>query len=52
MITRSDILNKAVDDCMKELYSLVQPSIDWDNFIKENEIYIKSYHEWEKYKYN
>ena len=35
---------------MKELYSLVQPSIDWDNFIKENEIYIKSYHEWEKYK--
>lgn len=49
MITRSDILNKAVDDCMKELYSLVQPSVDWDDFIEQNKIYSKKYKVWERF---
>ena len=48
MITRDNVLSRAADDCMKELYSLVQPSIDWDEFIKENKIYSERYNKWEK----
>ena len=49
MLTRDDVLSRAADDCMKELYSLAQPSIDWDEFIKENKIYIEKYRIWEEY---
>ena len=49
MLTRDDVLSRAADDCMKELYSLAQPSIDWDEFVKENEIYIEKYRIWEEY---
>lgn len=49
MITRDDVLSRAADDCMKELYSLAQPSIDWDEFVKENKIYIEKYRIWEEY---
>ena len=49
MITRSDILSKAADDCMKELYSLVQPSVDWDDFVEQNKIYSKKYKVWERF---
>lgn len=48
MVTRDDVLSRAADDCMKELYSLAQPSIDWDEFIKENKIYSERYNKWEK----
>ena len=47
MLTRDDVLSHAVDNCMKDLYSLVQPSIDWDEFIKENKIYSERYKKWE-----
>lgn len=40
MITRNDILCEAADRCMKELYSLAQPHIDWENFLKQNKEYI------------
>jgi hypothetical protein len=49
MLTRDDVLSRAADDCMKELYSLAQPSIDWDEFIKENKIYTEKYKIWEEY---
>lgn len=49
MLTRDDVLSRAADDCMKELYSLAQPSIDWDEFIKENKIYAEKYRIWEEY---
>ena len=50
MITRSKLLSKAIDDCMKELYSFVQPSIEWDEFIKQNKIYSERYKKWENEK--
>ena len=49
MITRDDALCHAADDCMKELYSFSQPSIEWDEFVKENKIYSEKYREWELY---
>ena len=50
MITRSKLLNKAIDDCMKELYSFVQPSVDWNDFISQNKLYSNLYNIWEKTK--
>ena len=49
MITRNKLLSQAVDDCIKELYSLVQPSVDWDDFIEQNRIYSKKYKVWERF---
>ena len=49
MITRDDVLTQACDDCMKELYSFVQPSVKWEDFVKECEIYTKCYKEWDTY---
>jgi len=49
MITRDDILTQACDDCIKELYSFVQPSVKWEDFVKECEIYSKCYKEWDTY---
>ena len=49
MLSRDDVLSRAADDCMKELYSLAQPSVDWDEFVKENKIYSERYRTWEKY---
>ena len=48
MITRDKLLSQAADDCMKELYSLVQPSVDWNDFIQENKLYSNQYKIWEK----
>ncbi|MEE3343913.1 MAG: hypothetical protein VZS44_07485 [Bacilli bacterium] len=50
MVTRNKVLSRAVDDCMKELYSFVQPSVSWDKFMEENEIYSKIYKEHEQYR--
>jgi len=47
---RNDVLCKAIDDCIKELYSFVQPSIEWDEFIKQNKIYSERYKKWENEK--
>ena len=49
MITRRKVLSLAVDACMRELYSLVQPSVEWDEFLKENKIYSEKFEIWEKY---
>ena len=50
MLTRSDILSKAVDDCMKELYSYVQPAVSWNDFKYQDEIYSNKYKSWEEYR--
>lgn len=47
MVSRNDILGKACDDCMKELYTLVEPHVEWDDFVKENKLYTEKYNEWE-----
>ena len=49
MIDRDSVLTNAVDDCLKELYSFVQPHIDWDKFIEENKIYTEKYKAWERF---
>lgn len=49
MITRSKLLSRAIDDCIKEIYSLVQPSVGWNDFVEQNRIYSKKYKAWEKY---
>ena len=46
-MTRSDILNQAVNDCLKELYSWATPKIEWKDFVEENKLYNKKYKEWE-----
>ena len=48
MLTRSDILSKAVNDCMKELYSYVQPHVEWEDFVGQNKMYSNKYLLWEK----
>ena len=48
-ITKNDVIGKAVDNCMKVLYSLAQPHIEWDEFVKENKIYSDKYKVWERY---
>ena len=46
MLSRRDVLSKAADDCMKELYTFVQPAVTWDCFIAENKVYNDRYNEW------
>jgi hypothetical protein len=48
-ITKSDVIRKAADNCMKVLYSLAQPHIEWDEFVKENKNYSNRYKAWERY---
>lgn len=50
MITRDKVLSRAADDCMKELYSLVYPKVDWNDFISQNKLYSNKYVTWEKTK--
>ena len=47
MITRSDIIEDAIESCLKEIYSFVQPHIEWDEFTKECKIYSEKYKKWE-----
>ena len=49
MLRRIDVISRAADDCMKELYTLAQPSVTWDEFIEENKVYTEAYKDWEKY---
>ena len=35
MLTRDEILSKAVHDCMREMYAKAQPEADWDNILEE-----------------
>ena len=50
MVSRKDILSKAVDDCVKDIYSIAQPQVDWEDFKEQCKIYSKSYFEWEEYR--
>lgn len=47
MISRDDVLSKAVNDCLKELYTLVVPKVTWEEFKEECKIYSKKYKKWE-----
>lgn len=49
MITRTGIIEEAVVKCIKDLYTFVQPSVKWDEFQKENEVYSNKYRNWENY---
>ena len=49
MINRNDVLSQACDECMKELYSFVQPSVEWEDFVKACKLYTKCYKEWDTY---
>lgn len=41
MITRRDVLADAINKCTRELYSLAQPKVNYDDFIEENKIYLE-----------
>ena len=47
MINRDDVLSKAVEDCLKELYTLVVPKVTWEEFKKECKNYSEKYKKWE-----
>ena len=47
MVTRREILIKAADDCMKDIYKHAQPKVDWDDFVQQCKDYTKKYKEWE-----
>lgn len=47
MITRKTVLKHAVEECIKELYSLAQPHIDWKEFKKECKNYSNRFETWE-----
>ena len=40
-MTRRDVLSDAIDKCVRELYSLAQPSITYDDFIEENKVFLR-----------
>lgn len=45
-MTRNKVLEMASIACLKELYSKVQPAVDWDDFMEENRLYSKAYKQW------
>lgn len=47
-MNRQKVLEEAVNKCMKELYSLAQPKISWEDFIEENKKYLEKEKEFEK----
>lgn len=49
MLSRRDILSVAADDCTKELYTLVQPAVTWEDFTDQCKEYTKKYKAWEQY---
>ena len=50
MVTRNELLSRAIDECLKELYSFVQPNVTWEEFIVQNKVYTNLYKEWENYR--
>lgn len=46
-MTRREVLEQAINQCLEELYSNVQPSISWEDFKQECKNYSKLYREWE-----
>lgn len=47
-MTRSKVLEMASLACLKELYSKVQPAVDWDDFLQQNKDYSEKYRQWEE----
>ena len=47
MISRNNVLSKAIDDCLEELYTLVVPKVTWEEFKEECKIYSEKYKKWE-----
>ena len=41
MMTKKDVLIKAIDECLKEVYTLVQPEVSWDDFIQQNKEFLE-----------
>ena len=35
MLDREEVLCKAYEDCIREMFAKAQPSADWDNIIEE-----------------
>ena len=48
-ISRDNVISQAVDDCMKDLYSLVQPSVEWDDFVKQCKEHSNKHRIWEQF---
>ena len=48
-MTRHEVIDQAITQCMKELYSYAIPHIEWEKFKKENEIYSNKYKVWKNY---
>lgn len=48
MKSRKDVLVNAIDECLKEVYTLVQPSVEWDDFLKQNKEFLEKEKEYYK----
>lgn len=48
-MTRHEVIDQAITQCMKELYSYAIPHIEWEKFKKENEVYSNKYKVWKNY---
>ena len=40
-MTRGKVLSQAIDQCLKEIYTKVQPSVEWEDFLEQNKKYIE-----------
>ena len=49
-MTRHKVLEMASLACLKELYSKVQPAVEWEDFKCQNNIYSNKYKSWEEYR--
>ena len=47
-MNRRELLQNAVNNCMRELYSYVYPKVSWKSFKLQCKKYNKKYKEWEK----
>ncbi len=48
-MTRRKLLGRAVEECIKELYTYVQPKINWEEFVEENRKYNEQYTFWDNF---
>ena len=46
-MTRDNVINDAIEKCLKELYTLAVPSVTWEEFEKECIEYSEKYKKWE-----
>lgn len=48
-MTRHEVLEQACEQCLKELYTKVQPAVTWEDIVEQNKIYSNKYKAWERY---